>query len=66
MIRSVNSNFVCDYAVWKYPDVFKRNKTTNGVYTVKCFLCQDFYCFESCKKVEDHAKYHADQHWPVL
>ena len=58
MIRSASSNFVGDYAVWRYPSLFTSKKLTNGAFSVNCFLCEDFYCFERCKEVDDHVNFH--------
>ena len=73
MIRCVNSNFVCDYAVWRYPNLFTTKKhfdgifsvsfdfTCAGYYSVKCSLCRMFHFFKSCKEVDAHVKVHVDE-----
>ena len=62
MIRSVNSNFVSDYAVLKYPNLFKRIELAlsdeHGFYYVHCLVCVDFIPFKNCKEVESHVEIH--------
>ena len=63
MIRSVNSNFVYDYAVWKYPNLFKRDELAldHGFYFVWCSVCVDRFYFPNCKEVDAHVKVHIDE-----
>ena len=61
MIRSVDCNFVCDYAVWRYPNLFERNEHAfheDGFYYVHCLVCVDFFPFKNCKEVESHVEIH--------
>ena len=64
MIRSRISNFVCDYAAWRYPNLYTTYVTltndASGQITVKCFLCKEYYAFDDCKEVDDHVHEHVN------
>ena len=64
MIRSNTSNFVCDYAVWRYPNLYTTYELTDDEtyshITVQCFLCKNFISFDDCKEVDDHVRGHVN------
>ena len=61
MIRSVDSNFLGDYAVWRYPNLFTVTCWDDGYYSIRCSLCRVYCKLKSCKEVDAHAKIHVDE-----
>ena len=56
MIRNTATNFVTDFACWKYGNVFLRHTVHDGKTLLICVVCRATVEFKCCKDVDNHMR----------